>query len=146
MMIQKELLLIIKTLTTFHPVLLGSQLNIWTDHANLMYTNITSQQVLCWHLYIKEYGPKIHWKAGKDNIEADMLSRYPRLERESKDEQLLYEELLLESFLNYPADVDIFPVNFDDGATAQTNNPDIQNWLNLPSFELHNYRSKQLVS
>ncbi len=62
--------------------------------------------MLCWRLYIEEYGPKIHWKAGKENIEADTLSCYPRLERESKDEQLFYIELLLKSFLNYPADVD----------------------------------------
>jgi hypothetical protein len=72
--------------------------------------------------------------------------RTPRLERENKDEQLFYEELLLESFLNYPADVDEFPVNFDNIATAQTNNPEIQNWINLPSFELKNYHGEQLVS
>jgi hypothetical protein len=44
--IQKELLSIVKTLTMFCPILLGSQLHVWTDHANLTYTNITSQQVL----------------------------------------------------------------------------------------------------
>jgi hypothetical protein len=60
--------------------------------------NITSQQVLCLRLYIEEYAPKIHWKAGKENVEADMLSRHPRLKRESKDEQLFYEELLLKIF------------------------------------------------
>jgi hypothetical protein len=86
-MIQKELLSIVKTLTKFCPILLGSQLHIWTtDHANLTYTNITSQQVHRGRLYIEEYGPKIHWKAGKDNIEATTLSCYPHLERESKDE------------------------------------------------------------
>jgi hypothetical protein len=54
-----------------------------------------------------------------------MLSGYPCFEREIKDEQLFYKELLLKSFLNYPADV----------KNSITNNSDIQNWLNLPSFE-----------
>jgi transposase InsO family protein len=31
-------------------------------------------------------------------------------------------------------------------SAAQTNDPDIQNWLNLPSFELRNYHGEQLVS
>jgi hypothetical protein len=39
-----------------------------------------------------------------------------------------------------------FPVNFNNISTAQTNNPDNQNWLNLPSFELKNYHIEQLVS
>jgi hypothetical protein len=86
-MIQEELLSIVKTLITFHLILLGSQLHIWTDHVDLTYTNITSQQVLRWQLYIKEYAPMIHWKAGKENIEAATLSCYSHLERESKDKQ-----------------------------------------------------------
>jgi hypothetical protein len=98
MTVQKELLSIFETLTPFRLILLGSQLHIWTNHANLMYTNITSQQVLCWQLYIKENAPKIHRKAGKENIEADTLSCYPCLERESKYKQLFFEELLLKSF------------------------------------------------
>jgi hypothetical protein len=63
----------------------------------------------------------IHWKADKDNIKANMIYCYPRLERGNKDDQLLYTELLLGSFLNYPADVDKFPINFDDIAIAQAN-------------------------
>jgi hypothetical protein len=105
--IQKELLSIVETLTTyFNPFNFGSQLQIWTNHANMTYQNITLHQVLRWHLYIQEYGPTIHWKAGEDNIEADTLSCYPCLERQSKDEQPFYEELLLGSFLIYPPNID----------------------------------------
>jgi hypothetical protein len=101
--------------------------------------------VLCWRLYIEEYGPKIHWKAGKENIEADTLSCYPRLERESKDEQLFYEELLHKSFLNYPPNVDEFPVNFQDIETAQLIDPDVQNWLAQPSFTYQDFHGVQLL-
>jgi hypothetical protein len=60
-----------------------------------------------------------------------MFSRYPHLERGSKDEQLFYEDLLLKSFLNYPADVDKFefPVNFDDIPAAKAIDPIILDWL-----------------
>jgi hypothetical protein len=44
------------------------------------------------------------------------------------------------------ANIDEFTVNFDDISTAQTNDLDIQNWINLPSFKLKNYHGKQLVS
>jgi hypothetical protein len=54
--------------------------------------------------------------------------------------------LLHKSFLNYPADVDKFPINFDNIAIAQANDPITQNWLNLPSFELQNYHREQLAS
>jgi hypothetical protein len=104
--IQKELLSIVDVLTTFRPILYGSKIHIWTNHDKLIYTKLSTQQVLRWRLSIKEYGPKFHYKPGIENIEADMLSRYPLLEGENMDEQLFYDALLLESFLNYPEDVD----------------------------------------
>jgi hypothetical protein len=54
--------------------------------------------------------------------------------------------LLLDSFLNYPPDVDKFPVNFADIATAQATNPDCQNWQALPSFAPQDFHSTQLLS
>jgi hypothetical protein len=36
--------------------------------------------------------------------------------------------LLLESFSNYPEDVDEFPVHFDNIAIARANDPKDQNW------------------
>jgi hypothetical protein len=92
--IQKELLSIVKVLTTFHPILYGSKIHIWTGHDNLTYTKLSIQQVLRWQLSIKEYGPKFHYKPGIENIEADTLSRYPLLEGENMDEQLFYDTLL----------------------------------------------------
>jgi hypothetical protein len=37
---------VVETLTTFCPILLGSKICVWTDHANLTFTNLSSQQVL----------------------------------------------------------------------------------------------------
>jgi hypothetical protein len=125
--IQKELLSIVEVLTMFHPILYGSKIHIWTDHDNLTYTKLSTQQVLCWQLSIEEYGRKFHYKCGVENIEADTLLRYPFLEGENMDEQLFYDDLLLESFLNYPEDVDHFPLNFFDIAAAQLLDPVIAN-------------------
>jgi hypothetical protein len=143
-MMQKELLSIVEVLTTFRPILYGSDIHIWTDHDNLTYTKLSTQQVRCWHLSIKEYGPQFHYKRGVDNIEADTLSRYPLLEGENIDEQLFYEDFLLESFLNYPEDVGAFPLNFIDIAAAQLIDPVVQA-DDAPTFQDQDYHGTPLI-
>jgi hypothetical protein len=146
--IHKVLLSVVKTLTTFWPILLGSKIHVWTDHANLTFTQLLSQQVLCWRIFIEEYGPKFHWKKGIENIEADTLSRYPRLGGEhTMDESLFYNDLFLkESFLNYPDNVDNFPLNFLDIAAAQVTDPTVQNYAApTQGFVYQDYHGIQLL-
>ncbi len=149
--IQKELLSIVDVLTTFRPILYGSKIHIWTNHDKLTYTKLSTQQVLRWRLSIKEYGPKFHYKPGIENIEADTLSRYPLLKGENMDQQLFHDALLLESFLNYPEDVDSFPLNFADIAAAQLADPVLQayNGPFLPiktTTGLHCFAVNQLIA
>ena len=74
--IKKELLSIIKTLKTFQSMLLGGDICIYTDHKNLMHslTAFTTQCVLCWRLYLEEYGPSFHYIHGPNNRVANALS------------------------------------------------------------------------
>jgi hypothetical protein len=62
------------------------------------------------------------------------------------DEQLFYEDLLLDSFLNYPPAVNGFPVNFADIATAQATDPECQNWLAMPSLAHQDFHGTQLLT
>ena len=87
--IEKELLGIVETLKQFRHMLLGAEIEIYTDHKNLTYklSQYATQRVLRWRLLLEEYGAKFFYKKGSTNVVADALSRVPtsRLERESQD-------------------------------------------------------------
>jgi hypothetical protein len=52
-------------------MLLGAEINIYTDHDNLTYEKFRSQRVLRWRLYIEEFSPKIQHIPGRLNKVAD---------------------------------------------------------------------------
>jgi hypothetical protein len=56
-----ELLAIVKTLIEFKGMLWGQQLNVFTDHTNLIKDalGLTLDQVYQWRLLLEEYGPEI---------------------------------------------------------------------------------------
>jgi hypothetical protein len=87
--IEKELLGIVETLKQFRHMLLGAEIEVYTDHKNLTFQLLqyATQRVLRWRLCLEEYGAKFFYKKGSTNVVADALSRVPtsRLERESQD-------------------------------------------------------------
>jgi transposase InsO family protein len=87
--IEKELLSIVETLKTFRHMLLGAEIEVYTDHKNLTYklSSYSTQRVLRWRLLLEEYGASFFYKKGSTNVVADALSRVPtsRLERESSE-------------------------------------------------------------
>jgi rRNA-processing protein FCF1 len=85
---EKELLSIYEAFKEFCYMLLGAQIDIFTDHKNLTYSSTVNQQVI-WQLnYLKEYSPKYHHILGENNNIADTFSRLPR----RKDIKYLLEE------------------------------------------------------
>ena len=74
--IEKELLSIVKTFKEFRTILLGSVIQVHTNHKNLSHrlTEFTTQCVLCWRLLLEEFNPTFLYKAGPDNMLADALS------------------------------------------------------------------------
>ena len=72
---ERELLAIVETLKEYHNILLGHEINVYTDHKNLTCKNITTERVMRWRLLLEEYGPNIHYIQGSKNIVADALSR-----------------------------------------------------------------------
>ena len=76
--IHKELLCVIATLWEFCSMLLGTELQVHTDHKNFLNIGDSSQQRLCWISYVDEYGPELHYMEGPWNVITDTFSRLSR--------------------------------------------------------------------
>ena len=53
--LKREVLTQDETFRTFHSMLLGSNIHVFTDHKNLTYNTLTMQHVLQWHLFIEDF-------------------------------------------------------------------------------------------
>jgi RNase H-like domain found in reverse transcriptase len=53
MVTEQELLSVAMTLKKFRNMLLGYQLNIYTDHKNLTFSSFQADRTICWRLYVE---------------------------------------------------------------------------------------------
>ena len=74
---EKEFLSVITTLNKFCSMLFGTEIHIFTDHCNLTFTNLNTQCVLRWRLFIEEFHLAFHYVKGTNNVIADTLSHLP---------------------------------------------------------------------
>ena len=60
-------------------MLLGSTINVYTDHRNLTHrlSLFTTQRVLRWRILIEEFNPTFYYLHGSRNVVADALSQLP---------------------------------------------------------------------
>ncbi len=76
--IDKEFLCVAATLCRFCSMLLGAELNVHTNHKNILSIGNSSQQRLHWISYVDEYVPEIHYVGGPRNVIVDTFSRLSR--------------------------------------------------------------------
>jgi hypothetical protein len=86
---EKELLLIVETLKEYHSMLYGSkELKIVSNHNNITFSQLNTQCVLRWRLFLEEYNPILHYIKGESNTLANTLSRLPFFERQKQDKYI----------------------------------------------------------
>ena len=76
---EKEIITIVECLKKFWEIIFGYEINIFSDHKNLVFATTLSeyQRVMLWRIILEEFGPNIQHISGVDNIVADTLSRFP---------------------------------------------------------------------
>ena len=117
---EKELLSIVETLKEFRNILLGYEIEIFTDHKNLTFesTESSSQRAQRWRGIVQEFDITLKFIAGEANKVADAISQLPMEAHETPptEEQieLNLSELLNISELFVAETVDQFAFNVDD--------------------------------
>ena len=66
---------IVETLKEYRNILLGHQIEVFTDHKNLVYKHFDTERVMRWRLILEEFGPKLTYIKGEHNIVADNLGQ-----------------------------------------------------------------------
>ena len=151
--LDKEGLAIIFGVKKFHNYLQGREFTVVTDHKPLKHlfgedqpiSPLVSARLQRWALILGAYQYKIQFRAGKDNANADMLSRLPLQECPSR-ETLPGETVLLMETLQ------VSPVNFEhirkwteaDGVLSKVKELLITGWMSDDGDEdLQPYRKRK---
>ena len=74
---------IVATLKVFETILLGYEIEIHTEHKNLVYKTllISSDHVIHWWILIEEYGPQILYITGPNTVVVDVLSKITTMDK-----------------------------------------------------------------
>ena len=92
---EKELLSIVETLNEFRNMLLGYEIDVYTDHKNLTFATDenSSQRRKRWESLVQEFGINIIYIPGEDNTVAHALSQLPKSNQKDYEDMLKEERL-----------------------------------------------------
>ena len=77
---ERKLFSIVETLKHFRNIVFEQQIKVFTDHKNLTYKKINTEQVMQWRLTLEEYNPELIYIQDSKNIAADALSRLDKVD------------------------------------------------------------------
>ena len=113
------------TLNKYWSMLYSAKLTIFTDHKNLTYANLNSQRVLCWRLFLEEYGATYRYIEGKENVLADAFSWLPSKNIKVDNPKNMKNKNQMDNFYSIIDDNDLLETYLNLPA------PNIQNPLNM---------------
>ena len=129
---ERELLSIVETLKEYRNILLGHEIEVFTDHKNLVYKHFNTERVMRLRLILEEFGPKLTYIKGEHNIVADTLSRLDLTEEEFSADAFAGDE---EEF------PDSFPLTYKEIAHHQGLDNNVQRLLQTnDKFQKETYR------
>ena len=134
---ERELLSIVETLKEYRNILLGQQIEVFTDHKNLVYKTFNTERVMRWRLIIEEFGPKLTYIKGENNIVADALSRMRLSEKDFSAEAFA----ALMAVDDTPKE---FPLSYKRLAREQAQDNILQGRLRNPKEKDH-YKTKKFT-
>ena len=130
---ERELLSIVETLKEYRNILLGYNIEVFTDHKNLVYKHFNTERVMRWRLLIEEFGPKLTYIKGPNNVVADALSRMSLTE-----EDFSADAFAADLFTNdFPEN---FPLSYAELAFEQDKDDKLQADKNKDTYKTVTYR------
>jgi hypothetical protein len=127
---ERELLSIVETLKEYCNILLGQQIEVFTDHKNLVYKTFNTERVMRWRLIIEEFGPKLTYIKGVNNVVADALSRMKMTEKDFGPEAFAGERI-----------EQAFPLSYKLLAEAQSKDKALQKRLQSKDQTVYVYKT-----
>jgi RNase H-like domain found in reverse transcriptase/Reverse transcriptase (RNA-dependent DNA polymerase) len=142
---ERELQSLVETLKEFRNILLGQQIIVHTDHANLTYKNFNSDRAMRWRLFIEEYSPDLQYIKGENNVVADVISRLPHTFTSYEDSQesfyALFECQECKSKKKNADKYDFHPLSYEHLELAQKRDPQLKKELlnNTSKYKLKDF-------
>ena len=118
---ERELLSIVETLKEYRTILLGHEIEVFTDHKNLVYKHFNTERVMRWRLLIEEFGPTLTYIKGANNIVADALSRMAMTEADFSEEAFAADDVA-----DFPIN---YPLSYKEIAHWQAKDKEVQKLL-----------------
>jgi hypothetical protein len=135
----------VETLKEFRNILLGQQIIVHTDHANLTYKNFNSDRVMRCRLFIEEYSPDLQYIKGENNVVADALSCLPKTSTSYEDSQESFYALVeCHEYRNKSKNADkydLHPLSYEHLELAQKRDPQLKKELlnNTNKYKLKDF-------